>query len=604
VPAALELTRAMRCGRYLRAWSLTMLLVGVWHGAAPAAPAAPDQASVLILLPDQPGLPAAMAIVSGIRAVLLKEWSFRVTIEIEHVDVARFASPEAEERRLRTVYGSKYGHQRFDVIVAALPGPSRFIRRARDELWPGTPVVVCGVDERIVRDLKPPPGFAVLTIRFDMKGTVRAALSLLPDTLHVALVGGASQPEQVYHDLIRQAVSDVGGLDVIDLTNLSIADMLARVSNLPEHTIIVQSSYQVDGTGRRFYGIDLVPHVSNAANRPIFTPLDLALGRGVVGGSIVDFEDIGRDAGTVASRLIRGATPPPTPVPSYATSVPRFDGRQLARWHLDQRRLPENSQIIFHETTYWEKYGWYVVSAVGLIGAQALDRVASMGQLATSLAHEVNQPLTAILTNAQVAKRLLAGARPELEELRSCLNDIVRDDKRASEVIRRMRQLLTRADVVSSPLALNDVAANTLGLVASEALLHAVKIEFFPEAALPVVYGDTVRIQQVILNLLINAIAAAANGGDPRPTVTMWTSTVTAPFVELGVHDSGKGITEGDLDRIFEPFFTTKPDGLGMGLAISRTIIEAHRGDLLVENDPAGGAIFRVRLCTDRPEAN
>jgi len=335
VPAALELTRAMRCGRYLRAWSLTMLLVGVWHGAAPAAPAAPDQASVLILLPDQPGLPAAMAIVSGIRAVLLKEWSFRVTIEIEHVDVARFASPEAEERRLRTVYGSKYGHQRFDVIVAALPGPSRFIRRARDELWPGTPVVVCGVDERIVRDLKPPPGFAVLTIRFDMKGTVRAALSLLPDTLHVALVGGASQPEQVYHDLIRQAVSDVGGLDVIDLTNLSIADMLARVSNLPEHTIIVQSSYQVDGTGRRFYGIDLVPHVSNAANRPIFTPLDLALGRGVVGGSIVDFEDIGRDAGTVASRLIRGATPPPTPVPSYATSVPRFDGRQLARWHLD-----------------------------------------------------------------------------------------------------------------------------------------------------------------------------------------------------------------------------------------------------------------------------
>ena len=254
----------------------------------------------------------------------------------------------------------------------------------------------------------------------------------------------------------------------------------------------------------------------------------------------------------VASRLIRGATPPPTPVPSYATSVPRFDGRQLARWHLDERRLPEDSQVIFHEPTLWEKYGWYVVSAVGLIAAQAalivtllvqrqrrreaqaaqrqaeaaaqrhlsqiahLDRVASMGQLATSLAHEVNQPLTAILTNAQVAKRLLAGARPELEELRSCLNDIVSDDKRASEVIRRMRQLLTRADVVSSPLALNDVAANTLGLVASEALLHAVKIEFFPEAALPVVYGDTVRIQQVILNLLINAIAAAANGGDPR----------------------------------------------------------------------------------------
>src|SRR5205823_4897964 len=225
---------------------------------------------------------------SGIRAALLTEWAFRVSIEMEHVDVARFASPEPEEHRLRTMYGSKYRDQRFDVIVAALPEPFQFVLRARDELWPETPVVVCGVDERSVRDLKPPPGFAVLTTRFDMEGTVRAARALLPATRHVALVGGASAPEQVYHDLIRQAVSAVGALDVIDLTQLPLADVLARVSSLPEHTVVVQSSYQVDGAGRRFFGIDLVPHVSQAANRPVFTPLDLALGRGVVGGSIID----------------------------------------------------------------------------------------------------------------------------------------------------------------------------------------------------------------------------------------------------------------------------------------------------------------------------
>jgi two-component system cell cycle sensor histidine kinase/response regulator CckA len=159
----------MRSDRYLRAWSPIMLLAGVWLGAAVPARAAPDHASVLILLPGQPGLPAATAIASGIRAALLTEWSFRVTIEMEHVDVARFASPEAEERRLRTVYSSKYGNQRFDVIVTALPEPFQFILRARDDLWPGTPVVVCGVDERSVGDLKLPPGFAVLTIRFDMR---------------------------------------------------------------------------------------------------------------------------------------------------------------------------------------------------------------------------------------------------------------------------------------------------------------------------------------------------------------------------------------------------------------------------------------------------
>jgi signal transduction histidine kinase len=618
-----------------------MLLVGGWLGAvAVPAHAAPDHASVLILLPGQPGLPASTAIASGIRAALLTEWSFGATIEMEHVDVARFASPEAEERRLRTVYGSKYGNQRFDVIVAALPEPFQFVLRARDDLWPGTPVVVCGVDERSVGDLKLPPGFAVLTIRFDMAGTMRAALALLPDTRHVALVGGASPPEQVYHDLVRQAVSAVSGLDVIDLTKLPIADVMARVSSLPEHTVIVQSSYQVDGAGRRFHGIDLVPHVSNAANRPVFTPLGLALGRGVVGGSILEFEDIGRDAGMVASRLIRGATPPPAPVPSYARSAPRFDGRQLARWHLDERRLPEDSQVIFRQATLWEEYRWHVVSAVGLIGAQAalivallfqrrrrreaeaalrqaetaarhqlsqiahLDRVAGMGQLASSITHEVTQPLTAILANAQAAKRLLARAGPELEDLHSCLDDIVSDDKRASDVIRRTWQLLKRTEIVSMPLAVNDLAANMIGLVANDALLHAVNIEFFPADRLPVAYGDPVQIQQVILNLLTNAITAAANGGAPTRKVTVWTTDATAPYLELGVHDSGKGIAEGDLGRIFEPFFTTKLDGLGMGLAISRTIVEAHRGRLLVENDPTGGATFRLRLRTAQPATN
>ena len=359
-----------------------------------------------------------------------------------------------------------------------------------------------------------------------------------------------------------------------------------------------------------------------------------------MGGSILEFEDIGRDAGMVASRLIRGATPPPAPVPSYARSAPRFDGRQLARWHLDERRLPENSQVIFRQPTLWEEYGWHVVGAGGLIGAQAaligallvqrqrrreaqaalrqaetaarrhlsqiahLDRVAGMGQLASSITHEVAQPLTAILANAQAAKRLLARTRPELEDLRSCLDDIVSADKRAIDVIRRTWQFLKRTEIVSMPLAVNGLAANTIGLVANDALFHAVNIEFFPSASLPVAYGDPVQIQQVILNLLTNAITAAANGGGPTRKVTVWSSYATAPYLELGVHDSGKGIAEADLHRIFEPFFTTKLDGLGMGLAISRTIVEAHGGRLLVENDPAGGAIFRVRLRTDQPETN
>jgi PAS domain S-box-containing protein len=233
-----------------------------------------------------------------------------------------------------------------------------------------------------------------------------------------------------------------------------------------------------------------------------------------------------------------------------------------------------------------------------------LTRVAAIGEMSAALAHELNQPLAGILANAQAAKRWLARVQPDLDEVREvreCLADIVSDNKRASEVIGRVRHLLTKTDVVTGPVALNSLAANTIRLVANNALLHSVTVDFLPAPEQPVVHGDTVQIQQVILNLLTNAIIAAANGGGSKRTVTVWTSAATAPYVELGVHDSGKGIAETDFDRIFEPFFTTKMDGLGMGLTISRTIVKAHGGRLLVENDPAGGAIFRVHLRTDQP---
>jgi signal transduction histidine kinase len=176
----------------------------------------------------------------------------------------------------------------------------------------------------------------------------------------------------------------------------------------------------------------------------------------------------------------------------------------------------------------------------------------------------------------------------------------MKNDRRASEVIRRMRPLLKKggpAELV--PLHLNDLVQNVVALVSNDALLHRVSIETVPTAALPVVYGDGVQIQQVILNLLVNAITAAATGPPAHRKVTVWTGAADS-HADLSVHDSGKGISEADLDRVFEPFFTTKREGLGMGLAISRSIVEAHQGRIWGENDPAGGAIFRVRLPTER----
>jgi signal transduction histidine kinase len=448
-------------------------------------------------------------------------------------------------------------------------------------------------------------------------------------------VGGAGPQEQAFHTLARKAIAALG-LDVIDLTPLPIGEVMARVATLPEHTIIFAVTYQMDGAGHRFHGLDIVGPLAATANAPLFTATNVAaLGRGIVGGSLIDFEAVGREAGTIANRVLRGEATPRSPVASAATNRLFFDGRQLARWQLDERRLPNDREVIFSQRTLWGQYRWHILGAAGIIAGQAalivallvqrrrrreavtalrqveavaqrqlrqiiqLDRVAAMGTLASSIAHELNQPLAGILANAQAANRRLADSQPDLDEVRACLADIVDDDRRAADVIRGMRRLLRKADVVAAPISLNDLAANTIRLVTNDARLQEVTIDFEPAPGLPLTSGDPVQIQQVILNLLTNAIAAAANGGAPRNTVRVWTTTATPPFIELGVNDSGKGILEPDLQRIFEPFFTTKPDGLGIGLTISRTIVEAHGGRLVVENDPRGGATFRVNLRTD-----
>jgi PAS domain S-box-containing protein len=222
-----------------------------------------------------------------------------------------------------------------------------------------------------------------------------------------------------------------------------------------------------------------------------------------------------------------------------------------------------------------------------------LNRVAAMGELTGSLAHELNQPLAAILSNAQAANRFLDRESPDLAQVRECLTDIVADDKRAGEVIRTLRALLRKGQSQASSLVdLNEVVSDAIRLVGNDALLRQVSVKFEPLPGLPPVRGDRIQLFQVVLNLIVNGLDAVAE----RPTGDRWVLVRTAESeggaVELTVEDSGTGIAVGDLARVFEPFFTTKQEGLGMGLSISRTIVQAHGGRIWAENREGHGAIF------------
>ncbi len=227
-----------------------------------------------------------------------------------------------------------------------------------------------------------------------------------------------------------------------------------------------------------------------------------------------------------------------------------------------------------------------------------INRVMLMGEMTASIAHEVNQPLTGILANAGAALRYLARDVPELEEVRRILGLIVRDGRRAGDVVIRVRALAKKAPPQKQPLDVNDIILEVIALTNRELQAKSVGLQTRLSGDLPLVAADRVQLQQVILNLIVNAIEAMSETGNDSRQLAVSSGPSDSNHLFVEVRDSGPGLDPANLDRVFQSFYTTKPEGMGMGLSISRSIIEAHSGRLWVTPNEPRGAVFRFTLPT------
>jgi PAS domain S-box-containing protein len=227
-----------------------------------------------------------------------------------------------------------------------------------------------------------------------------------------------------------------------------------------------------------------------------------------------------------------------------------------------------------------------------------LSRVAALGMLTGTLAHELSQPIGAILHNAEAAELFLQSGAPDIDELRAIIHDIRKDDQRASNVIHGLRALLKRGEFKPCPVALDELMREVVTLARADGARRHVAITVEPSPDLPLVHGDRIHLQQVLLNLLINGMDAVESKSGVKGTLTLRAQRSGDGFVEVALSDNGPGIPAEQLVRMFEPFFTTKANGLGLGLSVSRTLIEAHGGRIWAENNADGGATFRFTLKT------
>jgi two-component system, LuxR family, sensor kinase FixL len=277
------------------------------------------------------------------------------------------------------------------------------------------------------------------------------------------------------------------------------------------------------------------------------------------------------------------------------------DGRRLAvasRWALQRDGRDRPVAILETNNDITERRQ----VEDGLHRAQSelahIARVATLGELTASIAHEVNQPLAAVVTNGEACLRWLGRAVPDIGQARSSVEHMIKNGQRASEVVRRLRALSRKSDPSHVPVSLADVVNDVVLLIGRELQSHRATLSVNATDDLPLVDGDRVQLQQVVMNLLMNGIQAmdGVSGRPRRLAVEVGRPAEEPRSVVLAVSDAGPGIDPANLDRLFDAFFTTRPDGMGMGLSISRSIVEAHGGRIWATNRPEGGARFHVSL--------
>ncbi|UXN63987.1 sensor histidine kinase [Phyllobacterium sp. A18/5-2] len=592
-----------------------------------AAPAASmeivDRAPrVLILYPYDERIAATTEAGEAVRNRLRERTSGKIDIFSEFLDLSRFPEKTHIEKMARFLTG-KYADRRPDVVVALGEESASFIVTNRNIIAPGAQILVTGFSKSTAESMRLPSDVVGVFNEYDVTKTLELARSLQPQARHLFIIGGSADFDRAW---LATARSDLAGraknYETTYLENLTIDEFVDRAAHLPPDSIVLALTIFKDRTGRNFIPREAIKQIAATASAPFYGPYPTYLDYGIVGGNMVTFESLGLAVADLAIDAVAGK--PIANVDAPQTYI--ADARQLKRWGLSESDLPSGTVQWFREKTLWEQHWLAVLATLAVIAAQGvvitgllierrrrraaelesrvrllelihLNQSATAGALTASIAHELNQPLGAIRSNAEAAELLLRGVTPDLELIKQILVDIKDDDQRAGDIIARLRGLLKkRSEIDWTEFDLNDVINGAIQILRPEAEQRSIVVSSLGVTEELRVRADKVHIQQVILNLATNAMDAMLDVASTERRLVFQTRLTKESKVELSISDTGRGIPSEKLVGVFDAFYTTKPTGTGLGLPIARMIVETYAGKIWADNSPGGGAVFRFVL--------
>jgi signal transduction histidine kinase/ABC-type uncharacterized transport system substrate-binding protein len=574
------------------------LLILHWAIRAGAGQADTNQ-TVLVLYDGGREFVGIQLIDRGIESALNGGLSNRVAVFREYMDLTRIGSTNYEQI-LRAFYRSKYSSNAPDVVVAVRGRPLDFLLKPGDELFPGVPIVSCGMDLRQIKEREIPSTVTGVSLEVKYWPTVSLALDLQPETEEVVFVHGSSPNDHALEALLRDELHEhEGRVKFTYLSGLSIHELLRKLSSLPSRRVIQFVSFARDGEGRSFIPNEIVARICRSANAPVYINSDDVLDCGAVGGDLISFEGLGSDSGKHALRILAGEPPASIPFARSAVRVKTLDARQLDRWRIRYARVPAGTAVLNSAPTMWEAYRWRIVGGLSLIVLQSSmiallllhrkrRRVAEEGlrlsdanqraavleernRMARDMHDTLAQGFTGVIVQLEAAKNAFAnGSSSEGEEHNRRAGDLARHSLgEARRSIKALRpQALENADLcVALDGAMKLMTAGT-------SIRAEFSVQGQPRALVQSREENLLRIHQ---ELLTNAIKHSG------ARVIKATLSFMAKSVQLVMEDDGIG---------FDPL--RKSDGLGL-LGI-RERVHQMDGEVTVETQVGRGARIAVVL--------